>query len=124
MNAVVMIAAPWLLVALAVLGGSVVAARRRALMLRMSGALSALREGAFQRVELGRGGGMTRALAQTYNLAIDELQQRLAAQACLAEIDRLLLEAEELEHVLEPILKRIRPLTGAQAAAMVLVDQD
>src|SRR6185437_150957 len=60
----------------------------------------------------------------SYNRAVGELQQRLSAQACLAEVDRLLLEAHELEQTLEPILLRVRTLTGAHASALALLDRD
>ncbi|HTW73351.1 MAG TPA: EAL domain-containing protein [Steroidobacteraceae bacterium] len=114
-----------LLGALALLGLSLYAARRwRAPLARLHAALGSLREGVFQRVDLGGTVGPMRTLAAAYNLAIDELQQRLAAQACLAEIDRLLLEATELEQALEGVLLRVRNLTASQAVAVTLIDRD
>jgi diguanylate cyclase (GGDEF)-like protein len=91
---------------------------------RLDAALLALAQGTFQRVEIGRAGDHPRRIAQSYNRALGELQQRLSSQACLAEIDRLLLEARELEQTLEPILLRVRTLTGAHASAVALIDRD
>lgn len=91
---------------------------------RVHSGLVALRAGAFQHAEAGQPTDAAGVLARAYDLAIDELQQRLAGQACLAEIDRLLLEAGELEQALEPILMRVRGLTGSQAVAVALLDRD
>jgi len=91
---------------------------------RVQAGLAALRAGAFQRAEAGAAGGTAGVLARTYDLAIEELQQRLAGQACLAEIDRLLLEAGELEQVLDPILARVRSLTSSQVVAVAMLDRD
>lgn len=89
---------------------------------RVQAGLVALRAGEFQRAEAASASGAAGVLARTYDLAIDDLQQRLAGQACLAEIDRLLLEAGDLEQVLEPILLRVRTLTTAQVVAVALLD--
>ena len=121
---------PGLLAALAVgaLGtvlASLWATRRwQPALARVQAGLQALRAGAFQRADVSRASGVALELAQTYDLAIGELQQRLSAQACLAEIDRLLLEAGELEQVLEPMLLRVRTLIASQAAAVALLDRD
>lgn len=110
---------------LAALLASVLLTRRwQPVLVRLDAALLALADGTFQRVEVGRSGDTPRRIAQSYNRALGELQQRLSAQACLAEIDRLLLEARELEQTLEPILLRVRALTGAHASAVALIDRD
>jgi diguanylate cyclase (GGDEF)-like protein len=121
---------PGLLVALALGIAMLLLASRWAVrgwqpaLARVHVGLASLRAGAFQRAEATAGAGVAGLLAQTYDLAIDELQQRLAGQACLAEIDRLLLEAGELEQVLDPILMRVRSLTGSQVVAVAMLDHD
>ena len=110
---------------LAALIGSFYLTRRwQPVLGRLDAALLALAQGTFQRVEIGLAGDTPRRIAQSYNRALGELQQRLSAQACLAEIDRLLHEARELEQTLEPILLRVRTLTGGHAAAVALIDRD
>ncbi len=98
--------------------------RRQPALTNLRAALDGLREGVFTEVQVGRAAGAARILVQTYNLAVAELQRRFTAQGYFAEIDRLLLQAEELEQALEPILVRVRDLCGAQAAAVALVDRD
>jgi diguanylate cyclase (GGDEF)-like protein len=114
-----------LLSALAVLlAAGYVARRWQPALARLQAALVALRGGAFQRLDTQGAAAVLRELGAAYNGAISELQQRLATQACLAEIDRLLLEANELEQALEGILLRVRNLTGSQVVAVALVDRD
>jgi diguanylate cyclase (GGDEF)-like protein len=114
-----------LLGAVAVLLGTWHLSRRwQPVLTRLQTALQELGAGIFAPVQLGQAADAPRVVAQSYNHAVEELQRRFAMQRCLAEIDRLLLEAEELEQVLEPILVRVRELTGAQAAAVALVDRD
>lgn len=108
----------------ALLGSAYLTRRWQPALLRMEAALVALGQGTFQRVEVGHAADTPRRIIASYNQALAELQQRLSAQACLAEIDRLLLEARELEQTLEPILLRVRALTGAHAAAVALIDRD
>lgn len=108
----------------ALLGSAFLTRRWQPVLVRLDAALLALAQGSFQRVEIGHAADMPRRVAQSYNRALGELQQRLSAQACLAEVDRLLLEARELEQTLEPILLRVRALTGAHAAAVALIDRD
>lgn len=108
----------------ALLGSLYLTRRWQPVLERLDVALLALAQGTFQRVEVGRAGDTPRRIAQSYNRALGELQQRLSAQACLAEIDRLLHEARELEQTLEPILLRVRALTGAHATAVALIDRD
>ena len=106
------------------LGSAFLTRRWEPVLGRLEAALVALGQGTFQRVEPGHAADTPRRVAKLYNQALGELQQRLSAQACLAEIDRLLLEARELEQTLEPILLRVRTLTGAHAAAVALIDRD
>ncbi len=91
---------------------------------KMHTGLSALRIGAFQRADVTDSVGSIPMVARAYDIAIDELQQRLANQACLAEIDRLLLEAGEIEQSLEAILMRVQTLTGSQVVAVAILDRD
>jgi diguanylate cyclase (GGDEF)-like protein len=60
----------------------------------------------------------------SYNLAIAALESKWSAQQRLAEIDRLLLEAADLEQSIEPILLRVCALTASQVAAVALLDRD
>jgi diguanylate cyclase (GGDEF)-like protein len=108
----------------ALLGSTFLTQRWEPVLERLEAALLALGQGTFQRVEIGRAADTPRRVAQSHNRALGELQQRLSAQACLAEIDRLLFEARELEQTLEPALLRVRALTGAHAVAIALIDQD
>lgn len=114
-----------LLAALAVLVVSRYVARRwQPGLMRLQVALEALRAGALQRVDLDDAASALQVLGEGYNRAIGQLQQRLAMQACLAEIDRLLLEANEFEQALEAILLRVRKLTASQVVAVALIDRD
>jgi diguanylate cyclase (GGDEF)-like protein len=63
-------------------------------------------------------------VAQSFNLAITALESRWSAQEQLAEIDRLLLEATDLERSIEPILLRVCALTSSQVASVALLDRD
>jgi diguanylate cyclase (GGDEF)-like protein len=91
---------------------------------RLSTALSALLEGRFQRVDTAGAADSPRAVAQAYNLALNAVEQRFGAQARFAQIDRLLLEASELEQSLDAMLPRFCAVTGAHVAALVLIDRD
>ncbi|MGH8257496.1 MAG: GAF domain-containing protein, partial [Steroidobacteraceae bacterium] len=111
--------------ALCVLLGAWYLSRRwQPALTQLHAALDALPGGAFTAVETGRATGAPRLLVQAYNRAVRELQSRFTAQGQLAEIDRLLLQAGELEQALEPIMVRVRDLCGAQAVAVALVDRD
>jgi diguanylate cyclase (GGDEF)-like protein len=93
-------------------------------LLRLEAALQALRQGQFRRVNLSGSTDTPRAIAQSFNLAIIGLESRCGAQELLSEIDRLLLEASDLEQSIEPILLRVCTVTEAQVAAMALLDRD
>ncbi len=98
--------------------------RWQPVLARFDAALAALRHGQFERVGLQGAADTPRALVQSYNEAIAALEQHLGAQARLAEIDRLLLEAADLEGSLQPILQRVCALTSAHVAAVAMVDRD
>jgi diguanylate cyclase (GGDEF)-like protein len=98
--------------------------RWQPVLTRLDAALGALQQGQFQRVSLQGAADTPRAVASSYNLAIAALEDRWSAQARLAEIDRLLLEAADLEQSIEPILLRVCALTGSQVAAVALLDRD
>jgi diguanylate cyclase (GGDEF)-like protein len=91
---------------------------------RFDAALAALRQGQFERVSLAGAADTPRAVARSYNRAIAVLEQQFSAASRLAEIDRLLLEAVDLEARLEPILQRVCAVTAAQVAAVALIDRD
>jgi diguanylate cyclase (GGDEF)-like protein len=100
------------------------AGRWQTVLTRLDAALEALRHGKFQRVGLHGAADTPRAVAQSYNLAITALESKWSAQERLAEIDRLLLEATDLEQSIEPILLRVCALTCSQVAAVALLDRD
>src|ERR1039457_5963756 len=84
---------------------------------RLYAALGALQEGKFQRVDTEGAIDAPRAVAQGFNLALSAVEQRVGAQARLAQIDRLLLEAMELEQSLDAMLPRVCAVTGTHVAA-------
>jgi len=98
--------------------------RWQPVLTRLDAALAALRQGQFQRVSLQGAADTPRAVAQSYNLAITALESKWSAQERLAEIDRLLLEAADLEQSIEPILLRVCALTDSEVAAVALLDRD
>ena len=98
--------------------------RWQPVLTRLDAALGALQQGQFQRVSLQGAADTPRAVASSYNLAITALEDKWSAQQRLAEIDRLLLEAADLEQSIEPILLRVCALTASQVAAVALVDRD
>jgi diguanylate cyclase len=87
-------------------------------------ALTRLGEGIGERVEESFAADAVHGVARAYNEALARLEQRREALECLLEVDRLLLQAEELEQSLEPILLRVRVGTGAIAAEVALLDRD
>ena len=91
---------------------------------RLYSALGALHDGRFQRVDTAGAADGPRTVAQAYNLALGALEQRIGAQARLAQIDLLLLEANELEQALDALLPRVCAVTGSHVAALVLIDRD
>jgi diguanylate cyclase (GGDEF)-like protein len=100
------------------------ARRWQAVLMRLDAALQALQQGQFPRVSLQGAADTPRTVAQSYNLAIIALEGRWSAQQQLAEIDRLLLDAADLEQSIEPILQRVCALTSAPLAALALLDRD
>ena len=91
---------------------------------RLHSALGSLQEGKFLRVDTEGAIDAPRAVAQAFNLALSAVEQRVGAQARLEQIDRLLLEAKELEQSLDAMLPRVCAVTGAQVAAVLLIDRD
>jgi diguanylate cyclase (GGDEF)-like protein len=100
------------------------AGRWQPVLTRLDAALGALQQGQFQRVSLQGAADTPRAVASSYNLAMAALEDKWSAQARLAEIDRLLLEAADLEQSIEPILLRVCALTASNVAAVALLDRD
>jgi diguanylate cyclase (GGDEF)-like protein len=116
---------PLLLAAVAAaLASGYLAARWQTVLVRVEAALQNLQQGRFQGVSLQGAADTPLALADGYNRAIGALESRWSAQQRLAEIDRLLLEATDLEQSLEPILRRVCELTSAPLAALALIDRD
>jgi diguanylate cyclase (GGDEF)-like protein len=118
---------PWLLL----LGGLLVAAASWHLQRRwepvldaVGRALAALGEGRFERVAIDSAAEAPRATAAAFNRAVDAIEERMLALASLAEIDRLLLESNELEGALEAVLARVCQVTGCHGAAIALLDPD
>src|ERR1700733_14835422 len=98
--------------------------RWQPVLARLEAALAALRMGQFQRVSVAGAADTPLAVAQSYNLAVTALESKWGAQERLAEIDRLLLEASDLEQAIEPILLRVCALTDSEVAAVALLDRD
>jgi diguanylate cyclase (GGDEF)-like protein len=98
--------------------------RWQPVLARLEAALAALRVGQFQRVSVAGAADTPLAVAHSYNLAVTALESKWGAQERLAEIDRLLLEASDLEQAIEPILLRVCALTDSEVAAVALLDRD
>src|SRR3984885_11737568 len=98
--------------------------RWQPVLARLEAALAALRMGQFQRVSVAGAADTPLAVAQSYNLAVTALESKWGAQERLAEIDRLLLEAADVEQSIEPILLRVCALTDSEVAAVALLDRD
>jgi diguanylate cyclase (GGDEF)-like protein len=99
-------------------------ARWQPVLTRLDAALAALRQGEFQHISVHGAADAPRAVAHSYNLAVTALESKWSAQERLAEIDRLLLEAADLEQSIEPILLRVCALTDSAVAAVALLDRD
>ncbi|HEV7986813.1 MAG TPA: EAL domain-containing protein [Steroidobacteraceae bacterium] len=91
---------------------------------RLHAALAALQEGRFQRVDTEGSIDCPRAVAQGFNLALSAVEQRIGAQARLAQIDRLLLENMDVEQALDAVLPRICAVTSTHVAAVLLIDRN
>jgi diguanylate cyclase (GGDEF)-like protein len=118
---------PWLLLALALalaLGTIYLRQRWEPALQQMLDALEEWRAGRFVATSAGTAGDLPRLLIQAFNRVAPTLASRVAALTSLREIDRLLLEAKEIEQCLEPVLVRACALIGADGAAITLVDPD
>ncbi|MFI4895926.1 MAG: putative bifunctional diguanylate cyclase/phosphodiesterase [Steroidobacterales bacterium] len=126
LNSFLLLVLPMLLLAAASAGlASYFLGRRwEPVLTRLHGALGALQEGRFQRVDTEGAIDTPRAVAQAFNLALGAVEQRVGAQARLAQIDRLLLESMELEQALDAMLPRVCAVTGTHVAAVLLIDRD
>ena len=105
-------------------GSAVLARRWQPALEALRAALTRLGEGSGERVEESLAADAVRGVARAYNEALAQLEQRRQALECLMEVDRLLLQAEELEQSLESILLRVRIGTGAIGAEVALLDRD
>jgi diguanylate cyclase (GGDEF)-like protein len=105
--------------------GTVLLARRwQPALEALRAALTRLGEGSAERVEESLAADAVHGVARAYNEALAQLEQRREGLEGLMEIDRLLLQAEELEQSLESILLRVRMGTGAVGAEVALLDRD
>jgi diguanylate cyclase (GGDEF)-like protein len=123
----VLAVAPWLLMAAALASAlAVIFLRERwePPLQRMLLALEEWRAGRFVQIELGAAGDLPRELARSFNRVAPALSARLRALSTLREIDRLLLEAAEVEQCLERLLTCICSLTGCDGASVTLLDPD
>jgi diguanylate cyclase (GGDEF)-like protein len=93
-------------------------------LLALRRSLRDLGDGRYENVPLGRASDTPRRVAIEFNRAVALMGERVRALESLNEIDRLLLEAGDLEHSLDAVLARVRRITGCQAAALALLDQD
>jgi diguanylate cyclase (GGDEF)-like protein len=62
--------------------------------------------------------------AQEFNRTIAILEDKMRALASLNDIDRMLLEAVDLESCLDQLLERVCKITGCDSAMLVLLDRD
>jgi diguanylate cyclase (GGDEF)-like protein len=110
--------------AFAALASFLLARRWEPVLSRLHAALNALQEGRFQRVDTEGAIDSPRTVAQSFNLALNALEQRVGAQARLEQIDRLLLESMDVEQALDAMLPRVCAVTGTHVAALLLIDRD
>jgi diguanylate cyclase (GGDEF)-like protein len=118
-------ALPWLLLAAALIPAIGTLYLRRRLEPPLQQILDALEEwrrGRFVSVRARAGSDLPDRLAQSFNRTAPILALRQEALTTLRQIDRLLLEAVEIEQCLEPVLVKISTLIGAEGATVVLVD--
>lgn len=94
------------------------------MLLALRRSLRDLGEGRYVPVPLGGANDTPRRVAAEFNRAVALMGERVRALENLNEIDRLLLEAGDLEHSLDAVLSRVRRITGCHAAALALLDQD
>jgi len=126
LNSFLLLIVPMLLLAAscAALASYFLGRRWEPVLARLHSSLSALQEGRYQRVDTEGAIDAPRAVAQGFNLALSAVEQRVGAQARLSQIDRLLLEAMELEQSLDAMLPRVCAVTGTHVAAVLLIDRD
>lgn len=117
---------PMLLLAVACAGSVswILGRRWEPVLGRLNASLAAMLDGRFQRVDTEGAVDSPRAVAQSFNLALSAVEQRIGAQARLAQIDRLLLENMDAEQALDAVLPRICAVTATQVAALLLIDRD
>ena len=118
---------PWLLLAVVLalsLGTFYLRQRWEPALQHLLDAVEEWGRGRFVTAEAGAASDLPRQLVQSFNRLAPRLDARVAALTTLRQIDRLLLEALEIEQCLEPILVRICALIGADGAALMLVDPD
>jgi diguanylate cyclase (GGDEF)-like protein len=117
---------PMLLLALATAGcvSWLLGRRWEPVLARLHAAIGALQDGRFQRVDTEGAIDTPRGVAQSFNQALSAVEQRIGAQARLAQIDRLLLENMDVEQALDAVLPRICAVTATHVAAALLVDRD
>jgi diguanylate cyclase (GGDEF)-like protein len=116
---------PWLLMtaALALALGTIYLRQRwEPALQQMLNALEEWRAGRFATASAGTASDLPGKLVQSFNRVAPTLASRFAALTTLRLIDRLLLEAAEIEQCLEPVLVKICALIGADTAAVTLVD--
>jgi len=83
-------------------------------LLALRRSLRDLGDGRYENVPLGRASDTPRRVAIEFNRAVALMGERVRALESLNEIDRLLLEAGDLEHSLDAVLARVRRITGCQ----------
>ena len=116
---------PLLCAALLILGASTLLRRRWEPVLEgLRKSLRELASGNYQRVALEGSGDSPRATAQEFNRTIAILEDKMRALASLNDIDRMLLEAVDLESCLDQLLERVCKITGCDSAMLVLLDRD
>jgi diguanylate cyclase (GGDEF)-like protein len=116
---------PLLCAALLILSACALLSRRWEPVLKsLRESLRQLALGNYRRVALEGSGDSPRVTAQEFNRTIAILEDKMRALASLNDIDRMLLEAVDLESCLDPLLERVCKITGCDSSMLVLLDRD
>ena len=116
---------PLLCAALLIVGACTLLRRRwEPVLASLRESLRELALGNYRRVGLEGSGDSPRATAQAFNRTIAILEDKMRAMASLNDIDRMLLEAVDLESCLDQLLERVGKITGCDSAMLVLLDRD
>jgi diguanylate cyclase (GGDEF)-like protein len=89
---------------------------------RLESGLAGVAEGRFEPIPLGFSTDAPRQVAAEFNRAIAQIEDRVHSMATLSDVDRLLLNATDLEQSLESVLERICSVGHCRASTLALLD--